>query len=257
DVPALVVNADGPLPQDQKHQIKLYGNYQVTPEFDLGLALRYASGAPYSATTDPTGGSTPFFGPLFLLQRGSAGRLPSSETVDLSLTYHIKDEGKLTMSLSLDVFNLLNSQKPVAVDEQFLATGLWSGVFPDGYGGVVFSPIDGSRIGRGEPLVEYVDTVFGDGNGALDRKEWNAWAHSFEGRFTSVDELYRFVKTEQVTLTKNGETFQAPAYPGFTECPDTLDEALSTGCTGLNPGFGEARLLEAPRSLRLGLRLNF
>src|SRR5262249_52412313 len=159
DVPALVVNSDGPLPQDQKNQMKLYGNYQVTPDFTVGMALRYASGAPYSATTDPTGGATPFFGPLFLMRRGAAGRLPSSQTMDLSLTYHLKDEGKLSMSISLDVFNVLNSQKPVVVNEQFLATGLWSGAFPDGYGGIVFSPIDGSRIGRGEPLVEYVDTV--------------------------------------------------------------------------------------------------
>ncbi len=155
------------------------------------------------------------------------------------------------------MFNLLNSQKPVAVDEQLLATGLWSGAFPDGYGGVVFSPIDGSRIGRGEPLVEYVDMVFGNGNGTLDRSEWNAWAHSFQDRFRTLDDLYKFLRPEQVTLTQYGETFPAPAYPGFAGCPGTLDAALATGCAGLNPGFGQPRLLEPPRSLRLGLRLSF
>ena len=51
---------------------------------------------------------------------------------------------------------------------------------------MVFSPQDGSRIGRGEPLVEYVDTKFGDGNGTLDRAEWNAWAHSFQDRLAYV-----------------------------------------------------------------------
>jgi hypothetical protein len=257
DEPALVVNSDGPLPQDQRDQVKIYGSYRATPNLDVGTTLRYTSGAPYSATTDPTGGSTPFLGPIFLLQRGSVGRLPASETMDLSLTYHIQDRGRLKMSLSLDVFNVFDSQKAVAVDEQFLATGLWSMPFPDGQGGVIFSPIDGSKIGRGEPLLEYVDTSFGNGDGQLDPKEWNAWAASFQGRFGSLDELYNFLRTETVTLNEYGETFQAPAYPGFSGCPPTLGQALDDGCPGINPGFGQARLLEPPRSVRIGLKLNF
>jgi hypothetical protein len=257
DVPALVVNSDGPLPQDQRDQVKLYGNLRVTPNFNLGTTLRYISGAPTSATTDPSGGSTPFFGPIFLLQRGTAGRLPSSQTVDLSFTYQIQDKGKLRMSVSLDVFNALNSQKPLAVDEQFLATGLWSGAFPDGTGGVIFSPPDGSRIGRGEPLQEYIDTAFGNGDGKLVPGEWNAWASSFQGRFHSLNELYGFLRAETVTLTQYGETFQAPAYPGFSGCPASLSEALNKGCVGINPGFGQARLLEPPRSIRIGLKLSF
>jgi carboxypeptidase family protein/TonB-dependent receptor-like protein len=257
DVPALVVNTDGPLPQDQREQVKLYGNYRVTTSFNLGTTLRYVSGAPTSATTDPTGGSTPFFGPIFLLQRGTAGRLPSSQTVDLSFTYQIQDRGKMKMSVSLDLFNALNSQKPLAVDEQFMATGLWSGPVSNGMGGADFAPEFGSRIGRGEPLAEYVDTVFGNGDGALDPKEWNAWASSFQGRFHSLDEMYGFFRTETVTLTRNGETFDAPAYPGFAGCPASLSEALDKGCAGINPGFGQSKLLEPPRSIRLGLKLSF
>jgi len=257
DVPALVVNTDGPLPQDQRHQVKLYGNFQVSPNFTAGGTFRFNTGSPFSATTDPTGGSTPFLGPLFLLRRGTAGRLPSSKTVDLSMTYHLKDTGKLQMSLSLDIFNALNSQQPVAVDQQFLATGLWSGPFPDGAGGVIFSPPDGSRIGRGEPLLEYVDTAFGNGDGALDRHEWNAWASSFQGRFANLDQLYAFLRSETVTLNKYGETFQAPAYPGFAQCPAHLEDALAAGCAGINPGFGQALQLEAPRSVRFGFRLDF
>jgi hypothetical protein len=257
DVPALVVNTDGPLPQDQEDQVKLYGNYRVTQSFNVGATLRYVSGAPYSATTDPTGGSTPFFGPIFLLQRGTAGRLPSSQTLDLALSYQIQDKGRMKMSLSLDVFNVLNSQKAVAVDEQFLATGLWSGAFPDGTGGAGFDPISGSRIGRGEPLLEYVDTAFGNGDGKLEPKEWNAWATSFQGRFHSLDQLYGFLRTEKVTLNQGGEQFQAPAYPGFSDCPASLSEALTKGCTGINPGFGQSRQLEPPRSIRIGLKLSF
>ncbi|HYV86268.1 MAG TPA: TonB-dependent receptor [Patescibacteria group bacterium] len=257
DVPALTVNTDGALPQDMEHQVKLFGHYALTPNSYLGLTWRYTTGGPISATTDPTGGSTPFFGPLFLLQRGTAGRLPATQGVDLGLGYNIKDTGRLKMTVSLDIFNFLNEQKPIAVDEQFMATGVWAKPFPDGYGGVIFSPIDGSREGRGEPLLEYVDTAFGNADGSVSRGEWNNWAQSFQGRFSDLDELYQFLRTEKVTLNQGGEIFSAPAYPGFAGCPASLDDALRAGCSGINPGFGKSRLLEAPRTIRLGIRIAF
>jgi hypothetical protein len=256
DVPALVVNADGPLPQDQENQVKLFGNVTLTPNASLGVTYRFASGGPYSATTDPTGGSTPFFGPLFLLQRGTAGRLPSQHGVDLGFAYNIKDQGALKVSLTLDLFNVLNEQHAVSVDEQFMATGVWANPFPDGYGGITFDP-QLSKVGRGEPLLEYVDTSFGNADGNVDRAEWNSWAQSFQGRFKSLDDLYSFLHTETVTLTQSGETFVAPAYPGFAGCAATLKEALAEGCTGINSGFGKSRLLESPRSIRLGIRMTF
>jgi hypothetical protein len=256
DVPALVVNADGPLPQDQENQVKLFGNVTLTPNASIGVTYRYTSGGPYSATTDPTGGSTPFFGPLFLLQRGTAGRLPSQHGVDLGFACNIKDQGALKVSLTLDVFNALNEQHAVNVDEQFMATGTWANPFPDGFGGVIFDP-SLSKVGRGEPLLEYVDTAFGNGDGNPDRSEWNRWAQSFQGRFKSLDDLYSFLHTEKVTLHEFGETFDAPAYPGFAGCAATLEEALAAGCTGINSGFGKSRLLESPRSIRLGIRLTF
>jgi hypothetical protein len=257
DVPALTVNTDGALPQDMEHQVKLFGHYTLTPNSSLGLTWRYTTGGPVSATTDPTGGSTPFFGPLYLLQRGTAGRLPATQGVDLGFAYNIKDTGRLKMVVSLDVFNFLNEQKAIAVDEQFMATGVWAKPFPDGYGGVVFSPPDGSREGRGEPLLEYVDTAFGNADGSVSRGEWNSWAQSFQGRFSDLDELYQFLRTEKVTLNQGGEIFAAPAYPGFAGCPASLDEALRAGCSGINPGFGKSRLLEAPRTIRLGIRIAF
>jgi hypothetical protein len=257
DVPALVVNADGPLPQDQENQVKLFGNVTLTPNASVGVTYRFTSGGPYSATTDPTGGSTPFFGPLFLLQRGTAGRLPSQHGVDLGFAHNIKDEGALKVSLTLDVFNALNEQHAVGVDEQFMATGTWSKPFPDGFGGVIFDSSAGSRVGRGEPLLEYVDATFGNGDGNPDRAEWNNWAQSFQGRFKSLDDLYNFLRTETVTLNQFGETFVAPAYPGFAGCAATLKEALQEGCTGINSGFGRSRLLESPRSIRLGIRMTF
>jgi hypothetical protein len=258
DVPALVVNTDGPLPQDQENQVKLFGNVTLTPNASLGVTYRYTSGGPYSATTDPTGGSTPFFGPLFLIQRGTAGRLPGQSGVDIGFSYTVKDQGNLKVALTLDVFNALNEQHAVAVDEQFMSTGAWANAFPDGYGGIVFDPtIPGTKVGRGEPLLEYIDTDFGNADGNVDRAEWNRWAQSFQGRFKSLDDLYNFLHTEKVTLNKGGEVFDAPAYPGFSSCAATLEEAIREGCTGINPGFGKSRLLESPRSIRLGIRMAF
>jgi hypothetical protein len=258
DVPALVVNADGPLPQDQENQVKLFGNIALTPNASLGVTWRYASGGPYSATTDPTGGSTPFFGPLFLIQRGTAGRLPGQSGIDLGFSYTVKDQGNLKVALTLDVFNALNEQHAVAVDEQFMATGAWANAFPDGYGGIVFDPtVPGTKVGRGEPLLEYVDTAFGNADGNVDRSEWNNWAQSFQGRFKTLDDLYAFLHSDKVTLNKYGEVFDAPAYPGFAGCAATLEEAIREGCTGINSGFGKSRLLESPRAIRLGIRMAF
>src|SRR5262249_50682168 len=156
DVPALTVNTDGDLPQDNEHQVKLFGHYLMTENASLGLTFPYTTawlglpsrctpGGAVSATTDPTGGSTPFFGPLFLLQSGTAGRLPATQGVDLGFAYNIKDTGRLKMTVALDIFNLLNEQKAVAVDEQFMATGGWSKPLDDGHGGGLFLPAGSTK----------------------------------------------------------------------------------------------------------------
>ncbi|HZI93086.1 MAG TPA: TonB-dependent receptor [Patescibacteria group bacterium] len=252
DVPALVVNSDGFLPQDRKHQVKLYGNFRVTPNFNVGSSYRYATGTPISATTDPAGGSTPFFGPIYLMPRGISGRTPNTQNWDLSLSYDVRDSGKMKMSMFLDLFNLLNEQKPVAVDEQFLAPGLWTTANVDPLTGDVFF----EHAGRGEPYDGYIDTRFGNSDGTVQRSEWNSWAHSFEGKFDSNAQLYKFLKNEMVAVNVNGQTKVVNAYPGFQQCPANLP-SNPADCRALNASYGAARLLEQPRSIRLGVKLSF
>jgi hypothetical protein len=252
DVPALVVNTDGFLPQDREHQVKLFGNFRVTPAFNVGATYRFASGAPVSATTDPLGGSTPFLGPIYLLKQGTVGRTDPTQDIDLHFAYDIADGGKLKMSLLLDVFNALNSQKAVGFDEQFLATGLWRGAFFS----QVANEVQFQQEGRGEPFDGYIDTKFGNGDGVVQTAEWNRWARSFQGKFSSLDALYRFLRNETTRVTINGTTYTVPAYPGFADCPASLPSHPGS-CAALNRGFGSSLLLEPPRSLRLGVRLAF
>ena len=46
DFPEFAVNAQGRLPNDRKHQVKLFGYYQATPEWGFGGNLLLASGRP-------------------------------------------------------------------------------------------------------------------------------------------------------------------------------------------------------------------
>jgi hypothetical protein len=251
DVPALAVNTNGSLPQDRPDQIKMYGSYRVTPNLTLSGTLRMLSGTPIDATTDPLGGSTPFLGPIFLLPRGSAGRTPSLTNLDLGIAYDVRDSKKIKLTFMADVFNVLNEQKAVQVDSQFLAAGLWSGVHYDPTLGFFYA-----EEGRGEPLDAYIDTAFGNGNGVLTPDEWNRWAGSFEGRFHSTADLYQFLRTETVNMNVDGTAMSVPAYPGFQNCPATLPTDLSK-CAALNTNYGKSTQLEPPRTIRLGVRLTF
>lgn len=276
DTPGLVVNTDGLLPQDRTHQAKVFGNWRVTPALGLGATFRYASGTPYGATTDPSGGSTPLFGPVYMLARGVAGRTPATKNFDLSLSYDVKTDDKLKVTLFLDVFNVLNEQNAVAVDEQLLRTGLYTGASANSAYGYGYT-----KEGWGEPLAEYVQS-FGDAinrNVAPSAEAWNNWATQFQGRFDSLQALYEYLRTATVTLPSG---LVAPAYPGFYSattldpatgqyvptryadgtivnfCDVALDRALSSGtCRGLNQTYGKAKRLELPRSIRFGIKLSF
>jgi hypothetical protein len=251
DVPALAVNTNGRLPQDRPEQLKLYGSYRVTPSLTLSGTVRSLSGTPIDATTDPLGGSTPFLGAIYLLPRGSAGRTPQLTNLDLGLAYDVRDSKRIKLTFMVDVFNVLNEQKALRVDSQFLAAGVWRGAFYDPTLGFIFAD-----EGRGEPYDGYVDHAFGNGDGTLTPDEWNRWAGSFEGRFQSTEQLYQFLRAETVPINMDGTVRDVPAYPGFQNCPATMPTDLSS-CGALNSRYGKSTQLEPPRTIRLGVRLTF
>ncbi len=133
DFASLTDGADGFLPNDRTHQIKVYGNYQIADGFRLGFNGSATSGRPlscigfvpttardYATAVNYTTASSYYClnnaGTSVLTQRGSQGRTPWTYGLDLQVAYAPKvPTGKLT--LLLDVLNVLNSQKAVEFDE--------------------------------------------------------------------------------------------------------------------------------------------
>jgi len=143
DFPEFSVNADGKLPNDRTHQLKVFGAYQLTEQWQLGGNFIYASGRPKNCignapvnTPDPNPyviggpvtsysgyGSAYFFCDGQPSPRGSKGRLPAEMTVDLNI--------KLTpnflpgLSLKADLFNVFNRQAAEVIEERYnTGTGL-------------------------------------------------------------------------------------------------------------------------------------
>jgi hypothetical protein len=135
DFPEFAPYTDGLLPNDRKHQLKLYGFYELTKEFSLGYNAIIQSGRPKvcmgtdddaeAGLKDPYGAEYggPGYGAEYFWcagkpsPRGSLGRLPTEKRLDLSLMYSpsmLKD-----LQFKIDVFNVFNSQSVTARQEAY------------------------------------------------------------------------------------------------------------------------------------------
>ena len=109
DVQAFTINRDGPLSGERRHEIKLFGarDFTITPEHhvEVGGAYRGRSGAPTNYL-----GAHAVYGAdeVYLLPRGSGPRLPWQHTVDAHVGYTFAHSEKSALSVSLDIFNLLD-----------------------------------------------------------------------------------------------------------------------------------------------------
>lgn len=134
DFASFTHGTNGYLPNDRRHVFKLFGNYQVTPEFRLGFNTTLSSGRPrncigfvptsvsdYDAGAGAYTVASSFYclnaqGVSVLTQRGSEGRTPWTNSIDLAFTWTPKiSTGKL--SLQADVFNVLNRQQVLEYNE--------------------------------------------------------------------------------------------------------------------------------------------
>ncbi len=121
DLPQFLVNGSGPLAADTQNRIKAYGSYQFifTPTVGLTLGGAYNghSGAPISAL-----GGDPLYGGdvVFIIPRGSYGRLPWVNQVDLHATVDISLGQDMRLQFGADVFNVLGSQQVTAVDQSWV-----------------------------------------------------------------------------------------------------------------------------------------
>lgn len=124
--------ADGYLPNDRTHAIKLFGTYGVTENVRVGANLNSTSGRPLSrigfVPSDTPGDATLYTtastyyylndqGATVLGQRGSEGRSPWNHTLDLQAAYTTKMGKKNKLTLQVDVFNVFNSQRPSELSE--------------------------------------------------------------------------------------------------------------------------------------------
>ncbi len=123
----------GYLPNDRRHQLKLRGAYGFLQDWRVGMTLDASSGRPISAfgTNNPFDGESyhSFFictancdseadAEYELLGRGSQGRTPWIYDVSASISWH-HDFGAADVLVKLAVYNLLNQERVLEVDESF------------------------------------------------------------------------------------------------------------------------------------------
>lgn len=123
DFPGLTDGAFGNLPNDRRHQLKLFGNYALTPNLSLTGAYSYYSGRPRNAFgVHPTDqfsalyGAESFYNQGVLVPRGSLGEGPDVHNIDIGLTYQ-RDAGSGTLTARLDVLNVFDFDDVTEFDE--------------------------------------------------------------------------------------------------------------------------------------------
>jgi hypothetical protein len=116
DIPSLLVNGYGLLPNDRTHVLKLYGGYffeNIPLELSANFTLQ--SGIPISAL-----GADDAYGinEGFCKVRGTAGRAPTLWALDLGAQYTFKI-WKSNLALRADIFNVTNEQRTTTVDQTY------------------------------------------------------------------------------------------------------------------------------------------
>jgi hypothetical protein len=128
DLPSLLGNTYGRLPNDRPHQFKFNGSYQTPWKLLVSGNFYIQSGIPFSALIphpvygenegfqDPRGTSLfPADAPGGI-KRGR-NRTPTTSQLDLGLYYPIQFGEKRQLRLQLDWFNVFNTQRAVTVDQ--------------------------------------------------------------------------------------------------------------------------------------------
>lgn len=157
DYADFTVNAQGRLSMDRTHQLKLDGSYEIRSGaldgLNFGLSTYWQSGLPMNAYGYSFG-----YGNWehFLAPRGSLGRGPSDYEANLHVSYPVKLGERARLNLMVDVFNLLDRQAIVLLDERYnLGSDAFCAGIPDALCG------DGgglkNRPGSVEPIGQLAD----------------------------------------------------------------------------------------------------
>jgi len=114
DYPALMENADGLLPQDRRHSLKLAASYMTGFGLAIGTRFLWQSGSPLSIR-----GGSMYPGFAYLAERGSMGETPNIWDFDLRFVYDFQNlvRRSAPMRIVLDLFNVGSPRKAVAYDQ--------------------------------------------------------------------------------------------------------------------------------------------
>jgi hypothetical protein len=105
----------GPLSNDRRHQLKASGTYTSPWKLSVGVSAYWRSGTPLTRYGYSDAYSRYEF---FLTSRGAEGRSPTTYEADVHLGYPI-EFGRAKINVLLDVFNILNAQRAVLVDQRW------------------------------------------------------------------------------------------------------------------------------------------
>jgi hypothetical protein len=120
DLISLLANRNGALPGDHRHVVKVFSAGEI-PFRDghalmIGGAFRATSGGPTNVL-----GSHELYGAgeAFLVERGGGERLPWVFRIDTNIGYRKYFSEDFSVEVSVDVFNVVNFQSAIAVDENY------------------------------------------------------------------------------------------------------------------------------------------
>jgi hypothetical protein len=109
------ITNNGPLSNDRRHQFKASGTYNTPWNLSLGVSAYWSSGTPITRYGYSDAYRRYEF---FLTSRGGEGRTPSNYDADVHLGYPIA-VGRSHLNILLDVFNILNTQRAILVDQRY------------------------------------------------------------------------------------------------------------------------------------------
>src|SRR5262249_35588656 len=124
DLRELLLNRDGPLPNDRPHILKVQGSYFIPfgqNTVVAGLAFNMQSGTPIEVL-----GANTLYGvsETFILPRGSGGRTPTLTSFDLHVSYPRPRSRHFGFEAYADIFNLFNQQEVVSVDNAYTSSNV-------------------------------------------------------------------------------------------------------------------------------------
>ena len=123
DFAGLVEGADGNLPNDRRHQLKLWGAWAFTASWQASASFQYTSGRPRNAfgvhPTDPYAalyGASSFYNQGRFVPRGTLETTSDTFRLDLGLKFAAA-LGRGALTARLDIFNAFDWDAETEVDE--------------------------------------------------------------------------------------------------------------------------------------------